>query len=183
MSESVDAVGAGVHPALAVSVSARVSVLRPQPQPERLIPWPAAGGGDPPAVLATFPHPQCLWVSGIEFSWFYSPTPPLRLDRSQKGSRVGVAGMVWGSSVVSFLRVCVYLAVLSHPYWPFLTLRICTVQAIKTLISNQGPVHSSLGNRHQYSTPVLRYWSTSVPGTTRHLPCPVLRPMELWRWS
>lgn len=41
-----------------------------------------------------------------------------------------------------------------------------------------GPGPQFLGNRH----PLLRYWSTSVPGSTRHLPCPVLRPMELWRW-
>lgn len=45
----------------------------------------------------------------------------------------------------------VYLRVFSHPYWPFLTPRICTVQAIKTLISDQVPVHVSLAT----TSPVL----------------------------
>lgn len=142
-----------------------VSGLRPQPQPERLIPWGTAGARGPPAALAMFPHPQYLWVFGIEFSWFYFATPPLRLGGYKKAVGWGWAGMVWGSSIFSFLCVYVYLTVLSHPYWPFFTPHICTVQAIKTLISDQGPVHISLANQS-----LLLYCSTSGPGTTWHLP-------------
>lgn len=141
-----------------------VSGLRPQPQPERLIPWGTAGARGPPAALAMFPHPQYLWVFGIEFSWFYFPTPP-QTRWLQKGSRVGVGRDGMGSSVFSFSCVYVYLTVLSHPYWPFLIPHICTVQAIKTLISDQGPVHISLANQS-----LLLYCGTSGPGTAHHLP-------------
>lgn len=88
-----------------------VSGLRPQPQPERLISWGTAGARGPPAALAMLPHPQYLWVFGIEFiefSWFYFPTPALRLGGYKKAVGWGWAGMVWGSSVFPFY-VCMFV--------------------------------------------------------------------------
>lgn len=121
--------------------------------------------------LLLWPCLPLLNISGyLELSfWFYSPTatPQTRLISERQWGGDGV-----GSSVVPFMCVCLSDGSLPS-CWPFLTPHVCTVQAIKTLISDQGPGHTSLA------------LSACVAGPAPCLPC-LLRFVELWgrrRWQ
>lgn len=79
----------------------------------------------------------CLECS---FCGFDLPTPPPVLGSSQRdilGRGGGWFGGVWGG-LFPFLCVYVIYLIILPPHWPFPIPRICTVQAIKTLVLRSG---------------------------------------------